>query len=295
MGPIPRGQRTFAVPDVRRRSRADALRTRLPDFVRASARRGNDSGVGLPRYIGQGCRGWGEWEMSERRRRVCRRASEVLALVIGSLLLSMSTASASLPVTNTPQLGLSGTIKTSPFVGSTTIMKDNEDIAYVPRDNSIWLVDDNADSAYESTRSREPQTTTEPHRLRGRPFAGRGTGGRSESDGRPARRSPTTLRTTSCTPSPGTAARRPRCRRRSAWCATAVASSRSSPTERLPPVATSRPPHGTAPTGRPTSGRVAPSVPTITSRISRAPRFRVPNIAGSWASASALTERISSS
>ena len=87
--------------------------------------------------------------MSDRRRHGCRRASEVLVLVIGSLLLSMSTASASLPVTNTPQLGLSGTIKTSPFVGSTTIMKDNEDIAYVPRDNSIWLVDDNADSAYE--------------------------------------------------------------------------------------------------------------------------------------------------
>jgi predicted amino acid-binding ACT domain protein len=87
--------------------------------------------------------------MSDRRRGARRRTSEVLVLLIGSLLVSMSTASASLPVTSTPRLDLSRTIKTSPFVGSTTTIKDNEDIAYVPVDNSIWLVDDNADSAYE--------------------------------------------------------------------------------------------------------------------------------------------------
>ena len=87
--------------------------------------------------------------MSDRRRGGRRRASEVLVLITGSLLLSMSTASASLPVTSTPRLELSRTIKTSPFVGSTTTTKDNEDVVYVPKDNSIWLVDDNADSAYE--------------------------------------------------------------------------------------------------------------------------------------------------
>jgi hypothetical protein len=47
------------------------------------------------------------------------------------------------------QLQLVRTIRTSPFVGSTVSMKDNEGSAYVPRDNSLWLADDNGRALYE--------------------------------------------------------------------------------------------------------------------------------------------------
>jgi hypothetical protein len=47
------------------------------------------------------------------------------------------------------QLQLVRTIRTSPFVGSTLSMKDNEGSAYVPRDNSLWLADDNGRAVFE--------------------------------------------------------------------------------------------------------------------------------------------------
>lgn len=87
--------------------------------------------------------------MSKHRRHKSRRIHLVLGLAVGFLGLSMSTASASLPVTSTPRLEESRTIRTNPFAGSTISMKDDEDIVFVSKDSSIWLVDDNADSAYE--------------------------------------------------------------------------------------------------------------------------------------------------
>jgi hypothetical protein len=48
-----------------------------------------------------------------------------------------------------PSLQLVRTIKTSPFVNSTLSMKDAEGSAYVPQDNSIWLVDDNGRAIWE--------------------------------------------------------------------------------------------------------------------------------------------------
>jgi hypothetical protein len=47
------------------------------------------------------------------------------------------------------QLQLARTIRTSPFVGSSVSMKDNEGAAYVPRDDSLWLADDNGRAVYE--------------------------------------------------------------------------------------------------------------------------------------------------
>jgi hypothetical protein len=47
------------------------------------------------------------------------------------------------------QLQLARTIRTSPFAGSTLSMKDSEGSAYVPRDNSLWLADDNGRSVFE--------------------------------------------------------------------------------------------------------------------------------------------------
>jgi hypothetical protein len=51
--------------------------------------------------------------------------------------------------TTSPSLQLARTIKTSPFVNSPTSMKDAEGSAYVPKDNSIWLADDNGRAIYE--------------------------------------------------------------------------------------------------------------------------------------------------
>ena len=47
------------------------------------------------------------------------------------------------------QLQLARTIRTSPFAGSTLSMKDLEGSAYVPRDNSLWLADDNGRAVFE--------------------------------------------------------------------------------------------------------------------------------------------------
>ena len=47
------------------------------------------------------------------------------------------------------QLQLVRTIQTTPFAGSTLVMKDNEGSAYVSRDNSLWLADDNGRAVFE--------------------------------------------------------------------------------------------------------------------------------------------------
>ena len=61
----------------------------------------------------------------------------------------MSTADAALPDTSTPVLTLNHVLRTTPFVGSTVSMKDDEGSAYVARDNSLWLVDDDGKMIYE--------------------------------------------------------------------------------------------------------------------------------------------------
>ena len=48
-----------------------------------------------------------------------------------------------------PTLQLARTIKTSPFVNSSTSVKDAEGSAYVPQDHSIWLADDNGRAIWE--------------------------------------------------------------------------------------------------------------------------------------------------
>ena len=47
------------------------------------------------------------------------------------------------------QLQLVRTIRTTPFVGSTLVMRDNEGSAYVPRNDSLWLADDNGRAVFE--------------------------------------------------------------------------------------------------------------------------------------------------
>jgi hypothetical protein len=69
----------------------------------------------------------------------------LVAFLVGSAV----PAFASLPDTSSPELKLLRTIRTSPFVGSSISMKDAEGSAYVPRDDSLWLADDNGRAVYE--------------------------------------------------------------------------------------------------------------------------------------------------
>ena len=59
-----------------------------------------------------------------------------------------------------PTLQLARTIKTNPFVSSSVSMKDAEGTAYVPQDNSLWLVDDNGRAIDEVNPSTGALKTT---------------------------------------------------------------------------------------------------------------------------------------
>jgi hypothetical protein len=81
--------------------------------------------------------------------RRARPARFLVGAAVVALLASAAPASASLPVTSSPELKLVRTIRTSPFVGSSISIKDGEGSAFVPRDNSLWLADDNGRAVYE--------------------------------------------------------------------------------------------------------------------------------------------------
>jgi PKD repeat protein len=82
-----------------------------------------------------------------------RRPSVITLAVAGlfaSLVLTTTTdADAGIPVYIAPSLSLARSIRTSPFVGTTTSPSDAEGLAYVPQDNSIWLADDNGHRVFE--------------------------------------------------------------------------------------------------------------------------------------------------
>jgi PKD repeat protein len=83
-----------------------------------------------------------------------RNGTTRLALALAALLglgglVVAPAAQAALPTTSQPVLHLDRTIRTSPFAGSTTTVRDNEGNAYVAADNSFWIVSDNDDAAFE--------------------------------------------------------------------------------------------------------------------------------------------------
>ena len=80
-----------------------------------------------------------------------RSAGPVRFLAVAATMLVVSAAPtyASLPDTSSPELQLLRTIRTSPFAGSSISMRDAEGSAFVPRDNSLWLADDNGRAVYE--------------------------------------------------------------------------------------------------------------------------------------------------
>ena len=82
-----------------------------------------------------------------------------------------------------PTLQLSGTIRTNPFAGTSTRANDAEGSAYVARDDSLWLVDDNGESAYEVSRANGAlKRTIATSEFRAAPrLGGGGTAGSSRS------------------------------------------------------------------------------------------------------------------
>jgi hypothetical protein len=56
---------------------------------------------------------------------------------------------AAFPSTPYPQISLDHRLMTTPFSGSGVSMRDDEGSAYVPRDNSLWLADDDGRKLYE--------------------------------------------------------------------------------------------------------------------------------------------------
>jgi len=92
-------------------------------------------------------------------RSILRSTSRQIALIT-ALVVSVSTfafafvapANSALPNTD-PTLRLNRTIRTSPFSGLNLSMLDSEGSAYVPRDNSLWLADDNGRKLFEVNAS----------------------------------------------------------------------------------------------------------------------------------------------
>ena len=70
------------------------------------------------------------------------RRAALIAVAITAFLLPAHAAFAA-------TLELDGTIRTSPFTGSSVSMGDNEGSAFVPSDNSLWLAGDNKKEIYE--------------------------------------------------------------------------------------------------------------------------------------------------
>ncbi len=95
---------------------------------------------------------------NETTRRTTRGTVGVAAgVLLGMILVTSVTAGAhadqELTSTPDPQLSLDHLIRTSPFVGSTTRVFDNEGSAYVPVDDALWMADDQADALLEVDRS----------------------------------------------------------------------------------------------------------------------------------------------
>lgn len=87
------------------------------------------------------------------RTRPRRRLGIVGLAAVAAVVGSMIGPADALPNTSSPKLQLDRTIKTNPFTGSSTKMRDGEGSAYVPSDDSLWLAEDVSDQAYEVNRA----------------------------------------------------------------------------------------------------------------------------------------------
>ena len=76
----------------------------------------------------------------------------VWSIVVTPALVGGGVAQA-LPITSDPHLTLNRLIRTSPFQGSATTLRDNEGSAFVPGDNALWLASDNDNALFEVDRT----------------------------------------------------------------------------------------------------------------------------------------------
>jgi hypothetical protein len=81
--------------------------------------------------------------LTPRQPRKSTRSAGLFLLVLLTIVVSHDLTLASL------RLQRLRTIRTTPFVNKNVSMKDNEGSAYVPRDKSLWLADDNGRAVYE--------------------------------------------------------------------------------------------------------------------------------------------------
>ncbi len=86
------------------------------------------------------------------RRRARRSVARSLSVVLALAVVGMGTATA-LISTSQPQLTLNHLIRTSPFQGSSTSVRDNEGSAYVASDDALWMASDNDDALFEVDRT----------------------------------------------------------------------------------------------------------------------------------------------
>ncbi|MBK5287099.1 MAG: PKD domain-containing protein, partial [Acidimicrobiia bacterium] len=80
----------------------------------------------------------------------------LVALSLGAVLactLAGTGSAGALTSTSQPHLTLNRLIRTTPFVGSSVKVRDNEDTAYVASDDSLWIADDNGNAIYEINRT----------------------------------------------------------------------------------------------------------------------------------------------
>ena len=84
-------------------------------------------------------------------RRVARQLVS-MSVVLTVAMVGMGTAHALISTTQ-PQLTLNHFIRTSPFVGTSTKVSDNEGSAYVASDDAFWMADDNGDALWEVDRT----------------------------------------------------------------------------------------------------------------------------------------------
>ena len=140
-------------------------------------------------------------------RRVTRQLVS-LSVVLTVAMVGMGTAQALISTTQ-PQLTLNHFIRTSPFTGSSTEVRDNEGSAYVAGDDALWMADDNDDALFEVDRTTgalrrkvaQSAFINAPRSASAAPPASRAP--------RTSRRSPTTRTPMSSTPSRGARARPP--------------------------------------------------------------------------------------
>ena len=96
--------------------------------------------------------------MSRARRQRVVTLTLVMGLIVMTAQLVEPPVAHALPNTTTPSLTLNRTIRTTPFTGTSSSMRDNEGSSFVPNDpahpnlggtDSLWLVEDNGKAAWE--------------------------------------------------------------------------------------------------------------------------------------------------